>query len=513
MPPTPLFDLSWLWDTLTGVVDRIQNFFDSLVPQMMEITNTGQGIFQGLVHFGSQIWDAITKGLDVLGEWIQKAYEWIQKGLDILGSWIKEAFKASLEWIGSGIAWVGNQIYNFGWWLWSGIVWIAKQFWRMFVNVVNFIVNVFRGLITQVGEWWDSVADYVNAWWTNLMVSFRNKLFLTITADISLYQGWKATERVVLAKSWKDWAYGFAGLLLAPLTGAIFGAIMNSFIPSSTHAPIEIIPKFSRLSITAPDLALEVEPYVEHPTDGEVGGQPWWPPEWPTGLIDLEAEIKSSYEWSWRPATALHADVSCSYSLVLTGGILRDAEAKAEYSLVLTAGILRDAEVGAEGETLLVAGISREAEISSNFLYNVLGISGEAEISSSFLYSVSPPFGGLQIFSSFTAQNTSASPVSESGQVLSSFLVAIPIFMDAEVGAEYSIVLFLSMTKEAEITASYQYVVVGLLEREAEIKCFYDYDIPNIVYAGIFSQYIASQVGKQATKQAKISTEYSVSLA
>jgi hypothetical protein len=258
------YDLSWLWNALFGVASPIISWFNSLWSATSQIVNTGQGIFTGLVAFGSQIWDAICKFAETIGSWFYNAFKWIYDGLsyiaDVFGSWMNTAF----GWIGSAIAWVAQQIYNFGNWLYNGMVYI----WNWIVNtaqaVWGAIGDFFSGVASAIGSWWGSVVNGVNSWFTNLIVGIRNKIVQTLMADVSIYFGWKSMEKLIGASSLKDAGFGFMGLLGSPFMGYIFANIVNGLIPTPSTTPMQLIPSIAPFTYSPPSLSI-VTP-TEKPT-------------------------------------------------------------------------------------------------------------------------------------------------------------------------------------------------------------------------------------------------------
>jgi hypothetical protein len=260
------FDLSWLWETLNGIISTIQSWFSSLWSVAQNIVNTGQGIFSGLVAFGSQLWDAITKAFATLGEWFYNALRWIWEGLcglgSTLGSWISTAF----TWLASGIQWIASGIWTFGNWIYNGL----KFIWNWIVNVAQgiwtVICNFFSGIATAIGTWWSNVTSGINSWFTSLVTSIRNKLVETIMADVSIYFGWKSMDRLISAKSVKDAIFSILGLVGSPLIAYLFGNIINGLVPTPSTTPIQLIPEIPMFSYTPPSLEVETPTEPTPPT-------------------------------------------------------------------------------------------------------------------------------------------------------------------------------------------------------------------------------------------------------
>jgi len=265
------WDISWLWNTLQSIGSTIANFFSSVWSVVQQITNTGQGIFQGLVAFGTAIWDAILKGLSTLGEWFYNAFSWIYNGLkyvsDVLGSWISNAF----NWIGSGLSWIAQQLYNFGQWLWNGLSWIWDVIRNAFIGFGNWLVGIFSGIPTAIGNWWNSVINGINSWFTNILKVFRQKIVQTIMADIGIAGMWKSGEKIIGASSLRDVGFGLLGLGLSPLVGYAIGKFVDCLLPMPSTEPYPLIPSISGFSYTPP--SLEITRPLE-PTPPSIGAPP-----------------------------------------------------------------------------------------------------------------------------------------------------------------------------------------------------------------------------------------------
>jgi hypothetical protein len=248
------FDLSWLWDLVESIIGTIKDVFDALWDVTEDIENTGQGIFSGLLGIGAELWDAIIKALDKLGEWIYKQFEWVYDGIkywvDVFGSWVTDA----LTWIGSGIQWIGEQIYNFGAWIYNSLL----DVWNLIVNALMGIWDVlaswFAGIADAIGSWWSSVIGGVNSWFTNLLKGFRQKIVQTITADIAIAGAWKAGERILHSQKLSDIGYGLLGILASPLVGAIVGGIVDAVVPMPSTSTYPLIPDINALAYTPPSL-------------------------------------------------------------------------------------------------------------------------------------------------------------------------------------------------------------------------------------------------------------------
>ena len=329
MPPD--FDLSWLWNLLSGVADTIKSWFNSIWSVTQNIVNTGQGIFSGLVAFGSQIWDAIVKFAETVGSWFYNAFSWIYNGLkyvaDIFGQWVSTAF----GWIGSAVSWVAQQIYNFGNWIYNGLVYIWNWIVNLAQGVWSALVNFFSGVANAIGSWWSNVVNGINSWFTNLVVSIRNKIVQTIIADVSIFFGWKSMERLTHANSLKDAGFSILGLLGSPFVGYLFGNIINGLIPSPSTTPITLIPQISPFVYTPPELTVTTPAERAMPSIGA----PLSPIGYFSGISELTVKTTLSYDVDMYRLSSQNTPVTLNYDLDTTRQASSEANINLTYEVVV----------------------------------------------------------------------------------------------------------------------------------------------------------------------------------
>jgi hypothetical protein len=294
--PSPQFDLSWVWETLTSICDTIASWFESLWEDVTsKIVNTGQGIFSGLTSLGSIIWDALVKFAETIGSWFYNALKWIYDGFcfvaNVFGEWVSYAF----QWVGSGLNWIAQQLYNFGNWLYNGLVFIWNWIVNTATGIWNAIVSWFSGIATAIGNWWGSVTTSINAWFTNILKGIRQKMLQTVVADVGIYFGWKSVERLTQAKSLSDGVFGLFGMIASPFAGYLFGSIIDGLIPIASTEPFELIPTVGGFSYTPPSMTVEKP---TEPTKPDMGTPPSAPPRvTERGLpLDTEASMTSTYD-------------------------------------------------------------------------------------------------------------------------------------------------------------------------------------------------------------------------
>jgi len=314
------FDLSWLWELLNRIVSTMQAWFTSLWTVTQNITNTGQGVFSGLVAFGSQLWDAFIKGVDTLGKWLYDTFKWFYDGLvyvaNTFGQWVNTAF----SWIGSGVSWLAQQLYNFGNWIYNTLKYVYEWLTYTVVAIWNNIVTWFSGIATAIGTWWGSVISGINTWFTNLLKMFRQKIITTIEADLTISMAWKGAERFLSPQKLSDFGYGLAGIIASPIIGRLVGVIVDAVVPLPSTSSYPLIPDISGFTYTPPTLT--VTPPTE-PTPPEMGYAEQPIPQPPPivtekGLpLDVNVTVGLSVDVTYM-STDRTANIQLTYETVVT---------------------------------------------------------------------------------------------------------------------------------------------------------------------------------------------------
>jgi len=268
--------LEWLWEALQGVISSIQNWFSGIWETVSSISNTGQGIFAGLVNFASALWDAIQK----FGEWIWKglteAWEYLYNGLkywaDVFGQW----FNMAMSWIGSGVSWLGAQLYNFGQWIWNGIMYIAQYIGNALTGVWNAIVGFFSSLSTAFWGWWNAVATGINNWWTGIILGIRNKIKHSVMASITISSAWKAGEKFLdkfsevksIRGAISTVGGGLLGMFGSLFVGYILGELVDGLIPTPSTSSFQLIPTLTAPTIPSFEMTITPPSIPTPPTPG-----------------------------------------------------------------------------------------------------------------------------------------------------------------------------------------------------------------------------------------------------
>jgi len=308
------FDLSWLWDLLNTIVSTMQSWFSSLWTVAQNITNTGQGVFAGLVAFGSQIWDAFLKGVDAFGQWFYDSLKGIWENLVHFGEYMGGFIMEGLASIGAGVQWIASQIYAFGNWVYNTLLFVWNWIVNTIVGVWNNIVTWFSGVATAIGTWWTSVITGVNTWFTNLLKTFRQKIITTIEADLTISMAWKGAERFLAPQKLSDFGYGLVGIVASPIIGRLVGTIVDIVVPLPSSATYPLIPDITGFAYTPPTLT------VEKPTEPTYPTAPPTPPAvYPyIPVYQYEPSIATTYTVAWIGGQSLSPEITTTYETEVT---------------------------------------------------------------------------------------------------------------------------------------------------------------------------------------------------
>lgn len=253
----PPFDLSWLWDSINAIIDRIVNFFQGIWDYVSNVTNTGQGIFAGLTTFISGLWDAIVR-------FAESFYEAITVGLSTFGRWFREAFYQVGQWFWITLGNIGNAIYSAFQWIYNGLAWVASQFANVIVNAWNTIVESVESLWNQLTSLFSSIPSSVNSYFANLVSSFREKLKLIIATDIMIAMSWDAIADLRKDFSMKGMLKAFAMPVASFVAGTVFASALDAVLPH-TNLNVKLIPEFTLPSITLPRMSVPEVPALPTP--------------------------------------------------------------------------------------------------------------------------------------------------------------------------------------------------------------------------------------------------------
>jgi len=310
-------DFSWFWEALRTIVDTINTWFSDLWTQVQNITNTGQGLFAGLVAFGTQIWDAFIKGMRELGEWLSGAYKWIGDGLVSLGEWLGKNLMYGLQVLSIGFSWIAGHIYNFGNWLWNSLRWLGEQILNILRDIWDWFTTLWSQLLTTIRDWYDSMRTTLNTWFSNLFIGFRAKLKQTIIANITIATAYKTIEKIPDITKFEDLPITIAKIIINPIMGYIGGSfiaeVIDNLVPTPTTPSIEFIPPLSLPTYTPPAPTITIAPEPTAPTPA-----PEFPSIYPfIPTYDFSLPVDISYEVFWTSPKELSAEIGITYETVV----------------------------------------------------------------------------------------------------------------------------------------------------------------------------------------------------
>ncbi len=254
-------DLSWLWSWFQTVVDAIASWFQSIWDAVQQITNTGQGLFAGLVSLGSSIWQAIVD----FGTNVYNAFKTIYDGIVWLANQFVEAFKTFGTWIWQTFSAIPGAIWSGLQWLYNGFVWLGQQIAKIFEGVWKFISNAFGAIYNAIVGWIETFRLGINEWFTNLFKVFRVKLKQTIIANVSLTMMWKTMEKAASEPSAKTIIGAIASPFIAVPVSYLIAEVVDALVPNPLTNPIELIPPIKAPSITLPEVKIETPPELAYP--------------------------------------------------------------------------------------------------------------------------------------------------------------------------------------------------------------------------------------------------------
>jgi phage-related protein len=291
-----------------GVMTGLGNIFS-------QITDIGKGIMGLGIALGSAIVGWAEKMAEGLKNALTSAFSFIETGFMKLAEGFGNFFNLAFQWVASGLTWIAQQIYNFGMWVYNGLVYIWNFVSGIFSAVWNAIYNFFAGISSAIGNWWGNIINTVNSWWTDLVKAIRNKITLTIMADVTLAVGWKSLERMSNMTGLKDMGYGFLGMVSAPIAGYIFGSIVDAMIPIPSTEPYKLIPDIGMFSFTPTPLTISPPSEKTYPSIGA----PTKPAGYFAGIYIEETPIELSYDVDATRQSSRPANINLSGEAYMTG--------------------------------------------------------------------------------------------------------------------------------------------------------------------------------------------------
>ncbi|RLE62948.1 MAG: hypothetical protein DRJ38_08705 [Thermoprotei archaeon] len=180
------------------------------------ITDLPKAIWNGLVAFGSMIWDGI--------------------------NWIADRFHDAWVTLSNAFSWIGNKIREFGEWLYNGIVWVGKQVWQLIVNAINWIAERLADFCNWVRSSFETMIQGINQWWCNVLLSFRAKMKAIIATDLTLHFAWKSAEKIPQVERFRDIFKPLVGIGISPFIGIIVAEIFDAMVPMPKCENVTLMP-------------------------------------------------------------------------------------------------------------------------------------------------------------------------------------------------------------------------------------------------------------------------------
>jgi len=292
--------------------------YEAIVTAWSNFVDWLSGIGQTLNETYGQLGAGIVGGLSALAnaiiQFFQSVYDAIvyfsnavQNALNTLASWIS----GGLSYIGTGISKIGESLYQFGLQIWNGIVDFVNGFISVIENGINWLINQFMNVYNTVRDWITSTLNGFNTWWTNLIISIRNKIKMTIKTDIMMYFTWKSFDKMTEAKGIFDFIRPIGVLFTSAIMGEIFANVVDTVLPTPSTEPIPLIPTIELPEVTLSPVSIPRLSY---------GGTPSQPSPMPPvyvgyiPIIDMDVGIGCEYEYSTVfPRKELTGEIVASY--------------------------------------------------------------------------------------------------------------------------------------------------------------------------------------------------------
>jgi hypothetical protein len=177
--------------------------------------------------------------------------------------------------LGEGLGLIAQNIFGLGNWLRDAVKYFIDMVRNIFETIWNNFITWLRELPGRIGGLWNSFARAVNAWFTSLLKRFREKLVMTITADIAISGMWKSGERLIMPQRLNDVFYGAIGLVAAPVVGGVIGHLIDAIIPMPSTENYPLIPEMPTFEYIPPFIS--IPPAVPEPKPSLRPAYLWYP--------------------------------------------------------------------------------------------------------------------------------------------------------------------------------------------------------------------------------------------
>jgi hypothetical protein len=243
-------DFGWLITAFNNIATNINSFFSGIWSSVTQITNTGQGLFGGLVSFGGWIYQGLVD-----------AYKQIQTGFTLMGDALSLGIQTFAADFYTAWNYLSQNLFDVGQWLWAGIQGSAN----MIANAVIYIQNaVWTFMVDSWNTLYANITSYktmIDQWFADMVIAFRTKLVASIQFSVTTDIAWKSIQRIPEAKSMKDLAFGFLGAIIAPIPAYLMAHVIDTLVPTPTSTTYKVLPDFAGLTLISPTL----NPYAPTP--------------------------------------------------------------------------------------------------------------------------------------------------------------------------------------------------------------------------------------------------------
>jgi len=235
-----------------------------------QITNIGQGIFNGLSYIAQAFYNAFkTLAEDFISAW-QYLSTNIVNAFETFGKWMDTAFRDIGTWLYNAFNYIYTGLAQFGNWIWSGITAFAQAI----VNFANWawqgIVGTFNAIHQSFTQGTEALVSSFESGIVSMQNALVNKLHdmivvsLTMPAEFSLFNAFKNN---LATGNTKGILGSLGGVLATPILAEIIATFLSNYI---TPQPIsKILPRPSLPSITMPTPTLTYSP-----TPGQTSAPP-----------------------------------------------------------------------------------------------------------------------------------------------------------------------------------------------------------------------------------------------
>jgi hypothetical protein len=236
MPPGPIEDFL---ATAQAFVNWLSGIGQTLSETWGQL---GLGIFAGLRWLGDKIYEAL--------EWIYNSMVWfanqLRSALEAVGQWLWNG----LQWIGAGLSWIGAQLYSFGNWIYNSVISFLHWVWSGIQSIINWFASTLASIWNLLSQIPASFVTGFNEFFTNMVVSFREKfkmLFFVNTAIPAITKQIETipktiTDGLLSENPMKGIITPVLGLIATPVVSLMAAEILDSIVPKPASQTINLFP-------------------------------------------------------------------------------------------------------------------------------------------------------------------------------------------------------------------------------------------------------------------------------